>query len=233
MTTFVLVHGGWHGGWSWRRVAPLLQAEDNEVHAPTLTGLGDRSHLARPDTGLAVHVEDVIAVLELDDLRDVVLVGHSYSGVVITGVAQRSGERIGELVYLDAFVPQPGQSLFALMPPERRDFYLSATDKAGGIMPDPETAMDGWAVTDPADRAWVRPRLRAQPFHTMSDPLPPHRLPDLSRTYIHCTIKPGPDRFTGFAATAREDPSWRFDELAAGHDAMVTAPAELAALLRR
>jgi hypothetical protein len=175
MTTFVLVHGGWHGGWSWRRVAPLLQAEGNEVHAPTLTGLGDRSHLARPDTGLAVHVEDVIAVLELDDLRD----------------------------------------------------------KAGGIMPDPETAMDGWAVTDPADRAWVRPRLRAQPFHTMSDPLPPHRLPDLSRTYIHCTIKPGPDRFTGFAATAREDPSWRFDELAAGHDAMVTAPAELAALLRR
>jgi pimeloyl-ACP methyl ester carboxylesterase len=95
MTTFGLVHGGWHGGWSWRRVAPLLQAEGKEVHAPTLTGLGDRSHLARPDTGLAVHVEDVIAVLELDDLRDVVLVGHSYSGVVITGVAQRSGERIG------------------------------------------------------------------------------------------------------------------------------------------
>ncbi|MEN3269746.1 alpha/beta fold hydrolase [Pseudonocardia sp.] len=233
MTTFVLVHGGWHGGWSWRRVAPLLRAEGHEVHAPTLTGLGDRFHLARPDTGLAMHVEDVITVLELDDLRDVVLVGHSYSGVVITGVAQRCGERIGELVYLDAFVPQPGQALLDLVRPERRDFYLSAGDEAGGIMPDPETAMDGWAVTDPADRAWVRPRLRPQPVRAMSDPLPPQPVPDLPRSYIHCTVKPGTDTFTGFAATAREDPSWRFDELATGHDAMVTAPAELAALLRR
>ena len=233
MTTLVLVHGGWHGSWCWRRVAPLLQAEGHEVHAPTLTGLGDRHHLRRPDTSLATNVEDIIAVLELDDLRDVMLVGHSYAGAVISGVAQRRGERIGELVYLDAFVPQPGQSLFDLMRPERRDSLLSAADGAGGLMPDPDTAMDRWAVTDPADRAWVRPRLRPQPLRTMSDPLPPHPLPDLPRSYIHCTVKPGTDSFTGFAAAAREDPSWRFDELAAGHDAMVTAPAELVALLRR
>jgi pimeloyl-ACP methyl ester carboxylesterase len=233
MSTYVLLPGFWLGAWAWRSVAAELRGRGHDVHPLSLTGTGERAHLARPDTDLETHVTDVLNLIRYEDLHDVVLVGHSYSGAVITGVAQRSGERIGELVYLDAFVPQPGQSLLDVMPPQRRDFYLSTADKARGIVLDPETAMDGWAVTDPADRAWVRPRLRAQPFHTMSDPLPRDPLPDLPRSYIYCTIKPGPDPFTGFAATARKDPSWRFDELAAGHDAMVTAPAELAALLRR
>lgn len=232
-TTFVLVHGGWHGGWCWRRVAPLLQADGHEVHAPTLTGLGDRVHLGRPDTGLADHVDDVVAVLELDDLRDVVLVGHSSGGPVVDGVAQRCPERLRELVHLDAFVLAAGQSVMAALPPARAAHFLAAVDDAGRIRLDHEAAMDGWGVTEEADRAWLRPRLRPQPVRALTDPLPPGPVPDLPRRFVHCTVKPGGDSFAGFAAAARADPRRRVDELATGHDAMITAPRELARLLSR
>ena len=231
MTTFVLVHGGWHGGWCWRRVAPLLCERGHDVFTPTLTGLGNRAHLSRPHTGLAAHVQDVVAVLELDDLRDVVLVGHSSSGVVITGVAQRAAHRIAELVHLDSFVPAPGDSVFSLLPPERRAFFENLVDAAGRIVLDPDGAMDGWAILDPADRAWVGPRLRPHPVGGLADPLPQTPLPELPRRYVHCSIKPTGDSFGGFAAAAESDPSWRMDTIEAGHDAMVTAPEDLVELL--
>lgn len=233
MTTFVLVHGGWHGGWCWRQVAPSLLAGGHDVHCPTLTGLGDRTHLGRPDTGLATHVDDIAAVLELDDLRDVVLVGHSSGGAVITGVAQRCAERLRELVYLDAFVPSPGQSIMDLLRPERREHLLRLVDGKGRIVLDRDAAMDGWGVTGDADRSWVRPRLRPHPVGALADALPPEPLPDLPRRYVHCTVKPSGDSFSGFADAARTDPSWRLDVLDAGHDAMVTEPAAVAALLGR
>jgi pimeloyl-ACP methyl ester carboxylesterase len=231
MTTFVLVHGGWHGGWCWRRVAPLLRERGHEVHAPTLTGLGDRAHLARPHTGLAAHVRDVLAVLELDDLHDVVLVGHSSSGAVITGVAQRAAERLRELVHLDSFVPEPGESVFDLLSDDRRAHFEKQVDAAGRIVLDVDRAMDGWAVYEPADRAWVGPRLRPHPVGGLADPLPIVDLPDLPRRYVHCTEKPGFDSFAATADAADADPTWRFDTLAAGHTPMVTAPAALADLL--
>jgi pimeloyl-ACP methyl ester carboxylesterase len=230
MTTFVLVHGGWHGGWCWRRLTPLLESAGHDVHSPTLTGLGDRAHLARPDTGLADHVADVLAVLELDDLRDVVLVGHSSGGAVITGVAQLAPERLRELVYLDAFVPAPARSVLDLLPAARREHFLGLVDASGRIVLDPDTAMDGWGLTVAADRAWVRPRLRPFPVGALRDPLPADPLPELPRRYVHCTVKPGGDSFAGFAAAARTDPGWRFDEIETGHDAMITAPGALAAL---
>jgi pimeloyl-ACP methyl ester carboxylesterase len=231
VSTFVLVHGGWHGGWCWRRVEPLLRGRGHEVFAPTLTGLGDRAHLGRPHTGLAAHVQDVLAVLELDDLREVVLVGHSSAGAVIAGVAQRAGHRIAELVHLDSFVPAPGDSVFSLLAPERRAHFESMVDAAGRIVVEPGPAMDGWAVTDPADRAWVGPRLRPHPVGGLADPLPRTPLPELPRRYVHCTVKPGVDSFAGFAAAAGADRSWRLDTVEAGHDVMVTAPDELAELL--
>ncbi|MGH8724055.1 MAG: alpha/beta fold hydrolase, partial [Burkholderiales bacterium] len=107
MTTFVLIHGAWHGGWCWRFVRPLLKG--HEVFAPSLTGLGERKHLVRADIGLDTHIEDVAALLEMEDLKDVVLVGHSYGGMVITGAAARAPARIQRLVYLDAFVPESGK----------------------------------------------------------------------------------------------------------------------------
>ena len=124
---FVLVHPAWHGAWFWKKVVPLLRegghptgSTENLVSTPTLTGLGERSHLARPDIGLKVHVTDVVNVLEHEDLRDVILVGHSSSGVVITGVADCAPERIAQVVYLDAFVPGDGQAVFDLVAPDRR-----------------------------------------------------------------------------------------------------------------
>ena len=117
--TFVLVHGAWHGGWCWRFVRDLLEKSGHRVHAPSLTGLGERKHLARPDIDLDTHIADIVSLLEMEDLSDVVLVGHSYGGMVITGVADRAPERIGRLVYLDAFVPEDGKCTLDYVVPER------------------------------------------------------------------------------------------------------------------
>ena len=112
MTTYVLVHGAWHGGWCWRRVVRDLMALGSEVYAPTLTGLGERAHLASLEVGLETHIRDVLGVLEAEDLADVVLVAHSYAGIVCSAVADRASKRIARLVYLDAVVPQDGQCLY-------------------------------------------------------------------------------------------------------------------------
>lgn len=231
MTTYVLVHGGWHGSWCWRRLASLLAGHD--VHTPTLTGTGDRSHLHTPVVGLADHIADVVAVLDLDDLRNVVLVGHSSAGAVISGVAQQRPERTAELVYLDAFVPPPGRSVLDLLSPQRRAHFVGLADAERRVVLDPDQAMDGWAVTDPGDRAFVGPRLRPHPLGALADPLPDHPLPPVARTYIHCTRKPGGDSFAEIAAAAAADPCWRYVQLDAGHDAMITAPDGLAAALDR
>ena len=119
MANFVLVHGAWHGGWCWVRVARILRDAGHEVFTPTLTGLGERVHLASADISLDTHVADVLGVLESEELEDVVLCGHSYGGMVVTGVAAQAAKRIDTLVYLDAFVPEDGQSVFELMGPER------------------------------------------------------------------------------------------------------------------
>ena len=115
MATFVLVHGSWHGGWCWQKVARLLRQPGHEVYTPTLTGLGERSHLATKKSGLELHIQDILNVLEFEDLHEVVLVGHSYAGLVITGVAERAPGRVARLVYLDAFIPHAGQSAFAML----------------------------------------------------------------------------------------------------------------------
>jgi hypothetical protein len=128
-------------------------------------------------------------------------------------------------------VPEPGQSVFDLLPPARREQFLRLVDRSGRIVLDPDPAMDGWGLARPADRAWVRPRLRPFPAGALRDPLPPDPVPELPRRYVHCTVKPGGDSFAGFADAARTDPAWRFDTIPTGHDAMITAPDALAALL--
>src|SRR5262249_14497470 len=120
MITYVLVHGAWHGGWCWKKVTPLLRASGYAVFTPTLTGLGERSHLLSPEVSLHTHIQDVVAVVEYEDLREVMLVGHSYGGMVITGVAERVPARLSQLVYLDAFVPEHGQALLDLHSPDER-----------------------------------------------------------------------------------------------------------------
>lgn len=239
-TPIVLVHGGWHGGWCWRKVVPLLRAAGHEVWTPTLTGLGDRGHLLTPAVDLSTHVQDVVNLLEYEDLRGVLLVGHSSGGTVVAGVAQRVPERLAHLAYLDAFVPEAGQSLVDLLSPERRHDFERRVRAEGEDwkLPSPApgpwevSVRQVWGVADEADLRWMVPRLGPHPFKTMTEPLPagnPAATPP--RTYIRCTSFPNPtfDRFA--EAAGRPGSGWRSRELATGHDAMVTMPRALAALL--
>lgn len=229
--TFVLVHGGWHGGWCWNRVAPLLRAAGHDVWTPTLTGLADRAHALTPETGLETHIRDIVGLLEFEDLREVILVGHSYAGMVITGAAAKASQRIGRLVYLDAFVPRAGDSLMNLLSPEREYFYrTSAVERDGGwYVPPPPIAALG--VSDPDDVAWLEARLTYQPLRSFEQPLAEEAPPELPRAYIHCTEGPVVPSFAPFAAQARAAAAWTYAELATGHDAMITEPAALAGLL--
>src|SRR3954452_10912793 len=165
MATIVVAHGAWSAGWAWKKMRPLLRNNGHELFTPTYTGLGERSHLATPDVGLSTHVQDILNVLEFEDLRDVVLLGHSYGGMVATGVADRASDRIAQVIYLDAFVPRDGQSLSDLAPARQRDERQEET-RAG----------DGWRIppmppppdTSPEDLAWVTPRRLPQPAKTFT-----------------------------------------------------------------
>jgi pimeloyl-ACP methyl ester carboxylesterase len=225
--TFVLVHGAWHGAWCWSRVAPMLRAQGHDVFTPTLTGLGDRAHLGRPDTDLDTHIKDVVATMETEGLLAVVLIGHSYAGMVVSGVADRVPSRISRMVYLDAYVVENGKSLVDYVPAERREGFVKSGE-ANGFPPFPPQA---FGVTDPNDAAWVGSRLTNQPFRTFTQPLrlanPPPKVP---HTYIAC-VDPAMGPFTPIAAALRRSPAWKVVDLKTGHDAMVTKPRELTNLL--
>jgi pimeloyl-ACP methyl ester carboxylesterase len=232
MTTFVLVHGAWHGGWKWRFVAPILRRAGHEVFTPTLTGLGERAHLARPGIDLDLHVQDVVAVLETEDLREVVLVGHSYGGMVVTGVAERAPERIRRLVYLDAFVPENGKCLLDYVDaavPERAARFREEGERTGTVAPPPVAT---WGLVKPGQVAFARPRENRHPFQCLAQPvrLANPRARALPRTFVYCS-SPATGSFDQFAAKYRGDPAWRFHELKTGHDCMILVPEEVAAIL--
>src|SRR4051812_10914914 len=171
MATFVIVHGAWSGAHAWRWIRPLLRAAGHDVYTPSLTGLGERAHLAQPSTDLDTHVTDVEAMLRCEDLRHVVLVGHSYGGMVITGVADRCPERLAQLVYLDAEVPLDGESELDLVPAEERRGYEEAARERG----------DGWRIPPPfpdplppglpPEFVWGIARMNPHPLATMTQPL--------------------------------------------------------------
>ena len=170
MATFVLVHGAWHGGWCWSRVAARLRAGGHTVWTPTLTGVGERVHLAHAGIDLETHIADVLSVIGAEELDGIVLCGHSYGGMVITGVADRATERVRSLVYLDAFVPEDGQSLLSLQPAERQARMRASAAKGDGWRIAPITAAH-FNVREAADRDWVDRRCVAQPLQTFAQPL--------------------------------------------------------------
>jgi pimeloyl-ACP methyl ester carboxylesterase len=163
--TFVLVHGAWHGGWCWRRVTDLLIARGHEAFAPTLTGVGERAHLLSPAIGLDTHITDIVNVFEFEDIRDAVLVGHSYGGMVVTGCELCQARSV--IVYLDAFVPADNQSMLDIVSEERRKQIGEAAAKSGGVSVPPIPA----AVfkVNQADQAWVDSKCTIHPFKTMTD----------------------------------------------------------------
>ena len=235
MAVYVLVHGGAHGGWCYRKVTPILRAARHEAYAPTLTGLGERSHLLHPEVDLDLHITDVVNVLHYEDLQQVILVGHSYGGMVITGVADRVPQRVDHLVYLDGALPEDGESLASMNPSAMEPAHAGARTVDGVelvLWPDPE-ADSYYGVTDPDDVSWMRTRLTPHPWKSFAQPL---RLRDaaavkhIPRTNINCTEtlsrRPPERQARAFDA----DNVWEIDT---GHDLMITEPDAVAGMLLR
>ena len=226
MSTFVLVHGGGHGGWCYQPLARILRAEGHEVYAPTLSGLGERSHLLRAGIDLDTHITDVAAVLHYEDLRDVILVGHSYGGMVITGAADRAPERVGRLVYLDAATPTNGQSLLDIAGP-----IISATRPLGQVVEGVELVLlpgEGagafYGVEDPGDLKWMDARLTGHPWKSFEQPLVltnEDALWAIPQYHVVCTSTLATRDRAQMEAARTEGRLWDIDT---GHDLMITEP---------
>jgi len=229
MATFVLVHGAWHGSWCWQRVRKQLQTAGHDVFTPTLTGVGERSHLTSPQVTLDTHVADVVNLMRWENLTDVVLCGHSYGGCVITGVADRAAERLHALVYLDAFILENGQSLHDVLPPEVRDGQVAAAKASGNGWQTQPISAEFFQV-NMADRAWVDAQCTPQSLATFQQRLalrntfPPHKVTHVLATgYEHSPFPP-------FHAIAKAK-GWKTLSVSCGHDVMLDRPDELVTIL--
>ncbi len=233
MAVFVLVHGMFHGGWCWSRVATGLRARGHRVLHPTLTGLGERAHLMSRDITVETHTLDILGVLEAEELRDVVLVGHSFAGTAITMVADRKPEVLRRLIYLDSSLLRPGECSLDRSPPEIAAARRAAAAETGGLsVAPPEPTLFG--IPPGPDADWVRRRLTPQPFATLTSPLGllhPHGN-GVPRSYVACIGASFPG--IGYAwDIARTEPGWDYHELPAGHDSMITAAPATMAILER
>jgi pimeloyl-ACP methyl ester carboxylesterase len=228
-STFVLVHGAWHGGWCWQRVADRLRSGGHSVFTPTLTGLGERSHLLRDGIDIGTHITDIVNVMKWERLRDVVLCGHSYGGFVISGVAEQMAAAIRSIVFLDAFLPNDGDTVQNLTSTAMQDVIRTAL--ASGALGMPPRPAEFFGVNE-ADRVWVDTLCTPQPIGTFTYKiaLTGAREKIARKSYIRAKnyANPGFDRA---AETVKADPSWRFHEVASGHDVMVDAPEHLSELL--
>jgi len=230
MATFVVAHGAWSAGWAWKKMRPLMRAAGHELWTPTCTGLGERAHLGHADVSLDTHIQDIVAVLETEDLNGVILIGHSYGGMVATGVVDKVGSRIARVIYLDAFAPKDGQSLFDLTGPKAEGNMRAGAAKDG----------EGWKLpvnpmppdTAPEDVAWASPRRRPQPIKTFEQKIrltSTAKLPP--RHYIYAT-KNGPgDVFRQFGERAKSEAGWKYYEIDASHNPHITCPDALMKLL--
>ena len=228
---FVLVHGGWCGGWWMSKLGRILRLRGVETFTPTLTGLGEREHLASPEVGLNTHIQDITAVLHYEDLRDVVLVGHSYGGAVVTGAADRARDRIKRLIYFDGFVLRNGQSLADHFTPAMTQAFIDLAKSQGGgwRAPCPFT-MEQFGVTSPEDIAWNERGMVMQPLKPLTEPLTLQADPvPFPVSYIHCAANPM-GLFEKSAAYAKAQ-GWQYVEVALTHAAPAVAPQACADLL--
>ena len=234
MSTFVLVHGAWGGAWIWRRVLGPLRAAGHEVHAVTLTGDGERAHLRRADISLQTHIDDVLGLIDAEELREVVLVGHSYGGMVITGVADallaRCPGHVKQLVYVDAMVPVPGESWGQGHPAEIVQARTALAKANHNALPPPDP-IDFGLTED--DRAWLLRRQVPHPFGMYRVPL--HfdgaRWARVPRCFVDCT-RPAYRTIDAMRARVRSQAGWQIVEIATGHCPMVSAPQALLAVLK-
>jgi pimeloyl-ACP methyl ester carboxylesterase len=232
MTTFVLVHGAYGGGWVWRRVADKLSATGDKVYTPTLTGLADRSHLLSGQIDLDTHVADIANLIAWEGLEQVVLVGHSYAGWVISGVAEKCEKAIASLVFLDAFYPEDGQRGLDLSTPESRNAVLAAVDKGEVSRPAASQGATAPTMTE-ADRAWVKSKMTPQPIGVSLQPIRLSGARERIGTKVY--VRASANRsalYDAHVARLQSDPSWRVHELPCGHMVMIEMPERLVEILR-
>jgi pimeloyl-ACP methyl ester carboxylesterase len=227
--TFVLVHGAWHGGWCWRRVADLLQKQGHKVFTPTMTGLGERSHLIDAKVNLATHITDIVNVIKWEGLRDIVLVGHSYGGCIISGVAEQTGDAIGSIVFLDAFVPENGDTLATKASQPVREAIAGLVEKGEKVMKPVSAAV--FRVNE-KDRTWVDAMCTPHPVATLTDKITITGARDriAKKAYIRAKGYPSVP-FDGFQERLKANAAWRIYELPCGHDVMVDMPDRLSEIL--
>ena len=227
MSTFVLVHGAWQGGWCWKRVASFLRRSGHDVFTPTLTGLGEREHLLNSEIDLDTHIQDILGVVECEELSDIVLCGHSYGGMVITGVAEQASEKIRSLVYLDALIPADGQNALSVLPSEAAS-GLQDNVRGLGVAPGPAEAF----AVNSEDQAWVDRRNVDHPLKSFEQTI---RLEDKwkmvrRKTYIFATgWSPGIGQ--PFFERAQQEAGWKTISIACGHYVMIDMPEELSQTL--
>jgi len=226
---FVLVHGAWHGGWCWRRVSDILQGQGHKVFAPTLTGLGERSHLMSKDIVLDTHITDIVNVIKWEDLSGICLVAHSYGGWPVSGAIEQVGDRMASVVYLDAFVPEDGQKGIDVASAFSRKAMLEAMAKGEFSHGPPKAEI--FQVNE-NDRAWVDSKLTPQPVGVALQPirLTGARAKVAKKTYIRAPVYPQP-AFDTYYAAEKADPSWRTYEVDGGHDVMIDRPDRLVEIL--
>ena len=226
MATFVVAHGAWSAGWAWKKMHPLLAAKGHRLVTPTCTGLGERAHLASRDIDLDTHIADIVNVLEFEDLAGVHLIGHSYGGMVATGVADRARSRIAALIYVDAFAPRDGDSVFSLLPEQTRAQRAGGAAATGfipsGAMP-PDTSAE--------DVAWCTPRRKPQPVKTFEQAIRLKEDFTGPRHYIYCPKHSPDDRFGQFYQRAQREKWAGAHALDASHNPHITVPETLANLL--
>ena len=233
MATYVLVHGAWHGGWCWRRTSDILRAAGHRVFEPTLSGVGARAREATPSIGVYAHAADVAGLVEMEEIDDIILVGHSYGGMVVTAAAEEIAARVETIVYLDAFVPKDGEALVTHLPPDRVQGMIAGAMEEG----------DGWRVPAPhpsyfgvkkqEDIDWIVRRCTPQSLLTFMQPVrsaaPAQSI--ARKVYIRAEGHPGLT-FAPFGEMAKATPGWDYRAVACGHEAMIEMPQELAGILQ-
>jgi pimeloyl-ACP methyl ester carboxylesterase len=227
MARFVVAHGAWSAGWAWKKMRPLMRAAGHEFWTPTCTGLGERAHVGHPDVSLDTHIQDIIAMIEMEALDDIILIGHSYGGMVATGVADRARVRVKHLVYLDAFAPTDGQAVFDLIPPdvaEKMRAGAAASPSGYGIPSNPMPP-----DTPQEDVEWATPRRMPQPVKAFSTKLKLNE-PACPRTYIYAAKAGIGDNFRQFYERAQRE-GWKTYEIDASHNPHITDPQALLAIL--
>lgn len=238
MANFLLVHGAWHGAWCWRPVTQALVRAGHNAHAVTLTGCGERAHLLTTEITLETHISDVVNAIQMEEARDLVLVVHSYAGMIGTAIADRMPNRLRHLAYVDAVLPKPGESWASTHPAETRQSRVAATMSSPWLTfppPDPSVyGLEGEAYE------WVKRRQVPHPGRTYEAPLnfDPRRVAVIPRTFVDCT-KPALATIAASRLRARDKAFWdgawlprsRVTEIPTGHDPMVSAPQELTRIL--